>query len=252
MIQHRHRERRGPARARRSRCSPDRRSRWRRSSGSVPHLAGSPTAWRGDDLALAAAWVLAVVFAAWLTLTTIACLAAMTGGRHRSRLASRPGGRRSRGAPCSSRWPARCSCPRPPTQRPRPSRSTSGPAAGSRRSRIAGTSPAAADDTPVVRSPGTTTPTTPTTSPPPVADDRSGHTWPPERRTPPDADAIAGSLRAHGEAHRRASSPDRAPRRTHVVRGGRQPVAHRCEPRSRAPAGRARPTTNASRGTGGA
>jgi hypothetical protein len=45
-----------------------------------PHLSGGISSWRGDDLAFATTWLLALIGAAWLTLTTLACLAAMTAG----------------------------------------------------------------------------------------------------------------------------------------------------------------------------
>ncbi len=45
-----------------------------------PHISGSITSWRGDDLAFATTWLLALIGAAWLTLTTLACLAAMARG----------------------------------------------------------------------------------------------------------------------------------------------------------------------------
>jgi hypothetical protein len=45
-----------------------------------PQLSGSIISWRGDDLAFATTWLLALIGAAWLTLTTLACLAAMARG----------------------------------------------------------------------------------------------------------------------------------------------------------------------------
>ena len=50
--------------------------------GTRPHLAGSPGSWRGDDLAMASLWLLAVVCAAWLTISAFACAVALTSGRH--------------------------------------------------------------------------------------------------------------------------------------------------------------------------
>jgi hypothetical protein len=48
-----------------------------------PHLVGPPTAWSGDDLAFAVAWLAAVACSAWLLLTTLVCLAALARGRRR-------------------------------------------------------------------------------------------------------------------------------------------------------------------------
>jgi nucleoid-associated protein YgaU len=46
-----------------------------------PRLAPGPAVQSGDDLALAAVWILAVACAAWLTLTSWACLVALVRGR---------------------------------------------------------------------------------------------------------------------------------------------------------------------------
>src|ERR1700722_15931611 len=48
-----------------------------------PHLAGSPVSWAGGELAYATTWLVAVGCAAWLTLVTSACAAAMAGGGSR-------------------------------------------------------------------------------------------------------------------------------------------------------------------------
>src|SRR4051794_14697964 len=50
------------------------------------HVAGAPTSWRGDDLAFATAWLLAFACAAWLALTTLACVVAVARGNHRQAL----------------------------------------------------------------------------------------------------------------------------------------------------------------------
>ena len=46
-----------------------------------PHLSGDPSSWRSDDLAFAATWLVAIACAAWLGLTTLACVAALARGR---------------------------------------------------------------------------------------------------------------------------------------------------------------------------
>jgi hypothetical protein len=47
-----------------------------------PHFSGGIAAWRGDELAIGSTWLVAIVCAAWLALTTLACLAAVAGGQH--------------------------------------------------------------------------------------------------------------------------------------------------------------------------
>ena len=186
----------------------------------VPSAPGrKPDAWRGDDVALAAAWALAVVFTAWLTLTTIACLAATAGGRHTfaARVAAwaPPVARRTLQLALagSALVPsaAYATAPAPVTLHVGP---------GGRLTAVSGTagiSQTAGDDTPVVRSPGTTTTTS--TSPPPAAvpigptigPPSAGHNptplRPPVRIAPPAGDVAAHRVRSSAA-------------RTYVVRAG--------------------------------
>jgi hypothetical protein len=45
-----------------------------------PHLSGSITQWRGDDLAFATTWVAAILCALWLGVTTLGCAIALGRG----------------------------------------------------------------------------------------------------------------------------------------------------------------------------
>lgn len=46
-----------------------------------PHLTGSPSSWKSDEVAIGTAWIVAIACASWLALTTVACLGALARGR---------------------------------------------------------------------------------------------------------------------------------------------------------------------------
>jgi nucleoid-associated protein YgaU len=51
-----------------------------------PQLTGGPSAWNGDDVASGATWLIAMVCATWLAVTTLACLCALARGEHATAL----------------------------------------------------------------------------------------------------------------------------------------------------------------------
>jgi nucleoid-associated protein YgaU len=176
-----------------------------------PHLAGSPASWRGDELALAAAWVLGVVFASWLVLTTIACLAAMTGGRHAcaARVAAwgPPVARRTLQLALAGSALVPSAAHAAPAV---PITLHAGPGGG-----LTTISSSTGDDTPVVRAPSTTT-TAPL--PPPVIT-ITPTTWPPSagHNPTPLHSPVRIAPPAGRVVERRVRSSEA---RTYVVRAG--------------------------------